>query len=841
MDTLPSLSASEEKLRDQLPRTSPTRRPEGADLWRALRKHWISAIAVASTVFVGVAFITLTKTPKYQSETLVLVDNQTSVPVLPNSQADGASYYGNYQDQDLATEVQILRSGPLVARALEQLQSPYQDLSISQVVGSLDIQRAGEADVLIVSYTDTNPERAKAVLEALGTTYVNYSLERKRSQATNAIRFIEAKLPEARQTLNKSALEVRAFRQRYGIVDPDPYAEAVSMAKQTLQEEAKKAEISLNQIKTEEQVLRRQMAKVGQDPKTALADSVLSQDSTYQELVSRLRGIEIDYAQQSIHYQDNHPTLQDLRTARSKTLSLLQAQARRILGPAVSQADLSRARTSTPAGVSSQTAPIGANSQASQPSTPSRADSGVAQSTNQGTNPSGGQSAASTSRATGSDLRSIQQDLAGRLLQVQTDLAVQATQLQSTRQAQAEVDKRFQQIPKLQQSYTELQRQFILNSKAVDQFLEKLQELRVTEAQETSPWRVLEPPYLPQNPISPNIQRSLLLGLISGGLLGVAVAVLLNRLDARLKDVEEAKELTGLPLLGAIPSIDMQVLAADRERHSLFQRRDLLPFTEALRSLALNLRYLGSSGHAKTFAFTSAFPTEGKTTVTYYLGLVLAELGRRVLIVDADMRKPAIHKLLRVPNAFGLSTAIATDSPWQELIHPGEAETLDLSLRDIKDETPADSSSQSDLLAQRYQATIRRPDVITTGPIPPNPSTLLGSEKMAALLSEWRQVYDYVLIDTPPIVGITDAQSIASQIDGMVLVTAMERSTRSAIARALEILEGSQCKIAGLVVNLLDKEHGGYHYYQYYASYYNGQPHQGNGSQTNGHKVGSHS
>jgi len=784
MDTLPSLPDSHRTPKNNLPgEIAASRSLNGNELWRVLRKRWLPAVMVAGTIFGGVTVFTLTRTPLYRSETLILLDKETNDAAQINL-GDNAAPAAIDTSKDLSTEIEILKSRPLVSKALKTLEGSQKDISVEAVGANLSVRQAGEADVLIVSYTDTDAQRVKAVLEALGWTYVNYSLQRKRSEASSAIQFIEAKLPDARQALNKSASALRVFRQRHGLVDPNTYAASLSETKQSLLGKTSEAKTALDQSKRQEQVLRRQMVEMGQNPETALAHSALSQDTTYQKLVNQLRQLEIDYADKSIHYQDNHPALQDLKTARSKTLKLMERQAQRVLGSQLPKPKLERQTTSAS--------------------------------------------------------NSLQQDLARQLLQIQADLAVRTTQLSSLRQAAANMSKRFQQVPELQQTYAELQREFSLNSKEVDRFLERLQELRIIEAQKNSPWRILEPPYLPTQPISPNIKRSLILGLIAGGLLGIAIAVLLERWDCRLKEVEEVKELTGLPLLGAIPQIDRQVLADSGGKNGLFRRHDLLPFTEALRSLALNLKYLGSSGQAKTFAFTSAFPAEGKSTITYYLGLVLAELGQRVLIVDGDMRNPSIHKIFGGPNGSGFSTAIATDCPWRELIHSGASETLALDLQTTKEITPAvmrNSAKASISAQQRYHTTTRRPDILTSGPVPPNPLALLGSQKTRELLQEWRQAYDYVLIDTPPIVGITDAQSIAAEVDGMILIAAIEHSTRPAIQRALEILEGTHCNMAGLVVNLLNKGHETYHYYQYYASYYSDQAanNNGNGMNANGH------
>jgi capsular exopolysaccharide synthesis family protein len=151
------------------------------------------------------------------------------------------------------------------------------------------------------------------------------------------------------------------------------------------------------------------------------------------------------------------------------------------------------------------------------------------------------------------------------------------------------------------------------------------------------------------------------------------------------------------------------------------------------------------------------------------------------------MRKPTIHKLARLSNKVGLSTALATLSPWQDLIQAG------------------------DDLGNLH--------VLTSGSLPPNPMLLLESNKMASLFQEWREEYDYVLVDTPPVIGITDAQCLTSKVDTFILVAAINRSTRSGISRALEILSTARANVSGLLINMIGSSDSEYHY-GYYNHYY---------------------
>ncbi|HEY9846068.1 MAG TPA: polysaccharide biosynthesis tyrosine autokinase, partial [Candidatus Caenarcaniphilales bacterium] len=395
--------------------------------------------------------------------------------------------------------------------------------------------------------------------------------------------------------------------------------------------------------------------------------------------------------------------------------------------------------------------------------------------------------------STGSRFQEIQQGLTNKLLETQATLVGQQAQLESTRRAEAEVAARFSQIPSLQLTYTELQRQFQLNSDNVNFLLKKLQELKVVEAQEITPWEILSPPSLPTEPISPDILRNLLLGLLASILLGWLLAVLLEQLDERLEGVEEARDLTKLPLLGSIPRQRKQAQTltvyqpAARGLNFSKAGYNQAQFKESLYALAFNLRYLCTDSNIKTILFTSAIPAEGKSTITYNLGAVLAELGLRVIVIDAELRKPTLHKFLQGPNTLGLTTALTTERPWQQVVQTSGLENL---------------------------------DIITAGPHHPTPIPLLDSAKMSDILNQCRQVYDYVLIDTPPILGLADARSLISRVDTSILVTGIGRSNRSLITRAAEILQDSKGGVAGLIVNFMNRNDSN-SYYRYYSSYYN--------------------
>jgi polysaccharide biosynthesis transport protein len=202
----------------------------------------------------------------------------------------------------------------------------------------------------------------------------------------------------------------------------------------------------------------------------------------------------------------------------------------------------------------------------------------------------------------------------------------------------------------------------------------------------------------------------------------------------------------------------------------------------------MNLSYLmAKSGKIKSLVLTSSTSSEGKSTTSYNLSLALTDLGSRVLLVDADMRKPKIHKLTKQSNEKGLSEAIVSDEPWSEIVAFNIVENL---------------------------------DVITAGSNVPNPIALLKSQKMSQLIQEWEAAYDYVIIDTPPIGVMSDAQSLIHQVDTVLLVAGIDRASQKSLAHTVEILHNNECNLAGFVANFVEKDLD-YYSYSYYSHYYN--------------------
>jgi polysaccharide biosynthesis transport protein len=295
----------------------------------------------------------------------------------------------------------------------------------------------------------------------------------------------------------------------------------------------------------------------------------------------------------------------------------------------------------------------------------------------------------------------------------------------------------------------------------------------------------------PTEPFSPNRSANLTLGAVVGVLGGIALAFVLDYLDDTIRTKDELAKVADVPLLGIVPNIEGR--SADPSKKDLFaQNQPKSTISEAYRGVRTALTLSAQGPMQKVLLLTSAGPREGKTTTAINLATVLAYSGARTLLIDADLRKPRIHKSFGLPNSRGLTNLII---------------------------------GQDDPLEACLPSQVERIDVLPSGPIPPNPSELLGHPRMREILRRLRERYDHIIVDTPPIGAVTDAAVLATVVDGVILVVHAGKTRRQIVMRGLEQLRYINARIVGVILNNLRVSRvryypGYYHYYYYYASHY---------------------
>ena len=363
-------------------------------------------------------------------------------------------------------------------------------------------------------------------------------------------------------------------------------------------------------------------------------------------------------------------------------------------------------------------------------------------------------------------------------------------------------EKQKQAANKLNESaieYSILKRDVDSNRTLYEGLLEKLKEAGVTAGLRSNNFRIINAARVPTSPSEPNIPRNLAFALVLGVISGVGLAFLLENLDNTVRTPEQAQAISGLPSLGMIPlgskstsrgsTGNRLALTASKEVvETVTQVRPQSQMAESYRALRTSLLLSNLGAPPKVIMVTSARPQEGKTTTSINTAIVLAQKGVRVLLVDADLRRPSIHKTLGMGPRSGLSNVLTGSATLQQTI------------------------TTSPILPNLL--------IMPAGTPPPNPAELLASSNMRDLIVELRELYDHIVIDTPPTLSVTDAVVLSPRADATILVIRSGQTTKPALRRARDILMQVNAHVAGVLLNAVDLTSPDYYYYYEYQGKY---------------------
>jgi capsular exopolysaccharide synthesis family protein len=332
--------------------------------------------------------------------------------------------------------------------------------------------------------------------------------------------------------------------------------------------------------------------------------------------------------------------------------------------------------------------------------------------------------------------------------------------------------------------YSVLQRDTTANRQMFETLLQRTQETGVAEELKTGNIRVVDPAEIPTGPFSPDIFSSLLIGLVFGLTLSVGLALVLEYADDRIKNPDELKRHLGLPFLGMVPAIFDKAAPSP-----LISNGVSALFSESFRSIRTNVLFSSTDEGGRLVAITSSVPGEGKTIVSSNLSVALAQAGHRVLLIDVDMRKPRVHEVFRRVIAPGLSNLLVGNAAASETICDSGIPGL---------------------------------WIMPAGTLPPNPAELIGSQRFKDFTAFLLKHFDWVIMDTPPVMPVTDATIAGNLAHGVLFVVGAEMTSRRIAQRAVEQLELGHAKFLGAVLNRVDLEHNHYYYSRYYRPAYGG-------------------
>lgn len=340
-----------------------------------------------------------------------------------------------------------------------------------------------------------------------------------------------------------------------------------------------------------------------------------------------------------------------------------------------------------------------------------------------------------------------------------------------------------QELNRASIQYGALQRDATSNQTMFSGLLERSRETGISGELKTNNIRIVDEAETPRSAASPNKLTNMALGLFGGSLLGIGLAFFFEYLDSRIKQPEEIKSYLGLPLLGMIPLFATK----DTTGPPLIGNGMPNDFSEAFRSIRTNILFSSADAGSKTVVITSTGPGEGKSVVSANIAMSLALAGQRVLLIDADMRRPKIHELFGLALEPGLSNVMVGDSKASETVKRTLTPNLWL---------------------------------MAAGKHPPNPAELLGSRRFKDFLASLSDHFEWVIIDSPPVMAVTDASIIAHGATGVVFVVGSEMTHKGSAKAALEQLDSAKAKYIGGILNRVDVRRNSYYYNRYFKKDY---------------------
>lgn len=395
------------------------------------------------------------------------------------------------------------------------------------------------------------------------------------------------------------------------------------------------------------------------------------------------------------------------------------------------------------------------------------------------------------------------QELFESILKSEVEIKALTARAEALREAIANVDYDLEQLPEKTLVLARLTRDRKLNEELYLMLNEKYEEARISEAAKSAGVEIVDTAKPPEFPIKPRKKLNILFGMLFGLALGVGITLLIDLLDDTIKTPEELERMA-LTALGTIPIVNIE----DIRRRLKRQGKELTaqdevrleskmitrfspksPISEAYRSLRTNIQFSDIDNPKRVILMTSAATKEGKSTTCVNLAITFAQTGSRVLLVDSDLRRPTLHSFFNVDKMYGLSNVLIGSLSFNDVIKRTEVENLDL---------------------------------ITAGDIPPNPAEMVASERMRMFLEEARNRYDVVLLDSPPVVAVTDAAILTTRADATILVVSSGMTGRSELKRAIGLIRSVGSNVLGVILNGLDikKMYGTYYYYFHYYQYY---------------------
>ncbi|UKO99563.1 GumC family protein [Nostoc sp. UHCC 0870] len=682
-----------------------------------LKRRWL-VIAGVFVVFATLGGVISVKQPRSYEATgklLFQMNRTSSLTGIGGKIGDLESIGSN----PLATQSLLVKSKPILEEVISSLNlkdEKGERLKLESV--NIKVEPITGTDGLTVGYVSEDPYLAEALVNQVMKSYIANNILTNRSEVMAAGEFIAKQLPGAKAELEEAQKAFLQFKTQNKIVNLQE--ESSGLVKNTISIDAdlNNAQAQLAEAITREKQI---LSQINLPADKAIEISSLSQAAGVQEALVELQKIQTQLKVQQTRYTDENPIIINLKNQEKALNSLLEERITEYVGYPLQI----------------QTAKL----------------------------------------QVGDIKRQFSLEL-GQLQSQRLGLARRITSLSNLKLA---YNQRLAAIPNLEKKHRELEQRLLIAQKNYENLLTKFQEIKIIESQTIGNARILEYAEVYSSPTASRRKTLILGAAVFGGLsFGVAFAFLVDIIDRRIKTAKEAEEIFRYTLLGLIPAFEnSNITHKENSENTAFSettRRVIVETSprsmihESFGMLQANLKFISLDKKIQTIAVTSSIAGEGKSEIAANLAAVIAQTGRRVLLMDADMRRPSQHHLWNLINSIGLSNVVV------------DQEYLSDTVQEV---TPSLS-------------------VLTSGVIPPNPLALIDSEAMKNLIDRLSRKYDYIVFDTPPLLGNADAAVLSKLADGVLVVARIGFVDSASVTAAKSLLSRSEVNVLGIVANDVD-------------------------------------
>jgi polysaccharide biosynthesis transport protein len=707
--------------------TSPQKGLNLRPFLRTARRKALLISGIAGVVTAGMWNLASKAPPIYAGNFQVLVEPVTSEAKLSEPSTLTRAGEASNNQMDYPTQLEILKSPGMLDGIVKLVRTRHTNFGINALRQGLIVERIGKGrydstKILSISYQGLDPDVVELVLQKTAEKYLKYSLEERKTSIGQGVQFIEEQLPDLQERVDVYQAQLQQLQQQYELIDPTSRAGELYTQIRQFETEQFTTSKELQELITLSNNLQQQLQLTPQEARVA---SELSENPYRTNLLAQLKQIESQIAVQSATFRPDSPEIKLLFEQRQNVLSLLEQETQQIPG------------------VNSATA---------------------------GNNPN--IFAVPTSLRQGQ----IQQ-----LVDTNNQIQLLEVRLATLSQERSKLEKDASQFPEVTRQYTDIQQKLDLTKQTLNQLLAQREKLRVEAAQDNVPWELISPPQIPRDPatgqaipLPADSSKKLLVGIAGGLMLGLGVAIALEKWRDIFYAIDDIQDAVQPPMLGEIPAqqalavpahaLAVPEMALDRSESALDPQ-----FLDAFDALYANIRFLYANAPVRSLTIGSAEPGDGKSAIALNLARTVANMGQRVLLVDANLRQPQLHTHLGISNRKGLSELLTDKLVPNALVEP---------------------SPFADNLF-----------VLTAG----NPSAkaikLLGSAQMQHIGEEFQATFDLVIYDTPALGSDMDAVFLTAQTDGVLMVVGTKKTRQSNVLKTLDQLNAFRLPCLGIVAN----------------------------------------